>query len=79
MLVLNHAGADPMSNHIPKFTRPDLVLPAVLDFLERHGDASPGETSGVEDLPPVHPRGLLPEGVAEEELDPLGPQVGVSG
>jgi pimeloyl-ACP methyl ester carboxylesterase len=40
MLVLNHAGADPMSNHIPQFTRPDLVLPAMLDFLGRHGAAA---------------------------------------
>jgi pimeloyl-ACP methyl ester carboxylesterase len=37
LLLLNHAGADPMSNHIPQFTRPDLVLPAMLDFLGRHG------------------------------------------
>ncbi len=37
LLVLNHAGGDPMSNHVPQFTRPELVLPAMLDFLERHG------------------------------------------
>ncbi len=41
MLVLNHAGADPMSNHIPQFTRPELVLPATLDFLARGGAAAP--------------------------------------
>ena len=43
MLILNHAGLDPMSNHIVQFTRADVVGPVVLDFLSRHaGPAGSG-------------------------------------
>jgi pimeloyl-ACP methyl ester carboxylesterase len=40
MLILNHAGMDELSNHACQYTRADIVGPAVLDFLARHGEAA---------------------------------------
>jgi pimeloyl-ACP methyl ester carboxylesterase len=43
LLILNRAGADPMSNHIVQFTRADIVGTVVVDFLGRHSvTAAPG-------------------------------------
>jgi pimeloyl-ACP methyl ester carboxylesterase len=36
MLILNRVGQDGMANHLVQFTRPDVVGPVILDFLERH-------------------------------------------
>lgn len=36
LVILNHAGLDGMANHLVQFSRPDVVEPIVLDFLDRH-------------------------------------------
>jgi pimeloyl-ACP methyl ester carboxylesterase len=36
MLIVNHAGMDPLSAHLVQHTRPDVVGPVILDFLTRH-------------------------------------------
>lgn len=36
LVILNHAGLDGMANHLVQFSRPDVVGPIVLDFLDRH-------------------------------------------
>lgn len=40
LLILNHAGMDTMANHCVPFTRPEVVGPVVLDFLDRHAGAA---------------------------------------
>ncbi len=44
LLILNHAGADPMSNHIVQYTRADIVQSVVLDFLARHAGQPVSQT-----------------------------------
>ena len=42
MLILNHGGLDGLSNHLPQYTRPDVLEPVILEFLNPHaGVASP--------------------------------------
>jgi hypothetical protein len=36
MLIVNHAGMDPLSGHLVQQARPAVVGPVVLDFLRRH-------------------------------------------
>jgi pimeloyl-ACP methyl ester carboxylesterase len=36
MLILNHAGMDAGANHMVQHTRPEIVGPAMLEFLARH-------------------------------------------
>jgi pimeloyl-ACP methyl ester carboxylesterase len=45
MLILNHAGMDPLANHVVQDTRANIVGPVVLDFLGRHGGVT-AESSG---------------------------------
>jgi pimeloyl-ACP methyl ester carboxylesterase len=39
LLILNHAGRDGLSNHLPQSTRPEAVEPVLLEFLSRHSAA----------------------------------------
>lgn len=40
MLILNHAGMDAGGNHMVQHTRPEIVGPAMLEFLARHSGGS---------------------------------------
>jgi pimeloyl-ACP methyl ester carboxylesterase len=35
LLILNHAGLDGLSNHLPQFTRPEVIEPVIIEFLSR--------------------------------------------
>ncbi len=45
MLILNHADLGVGGNHTVQHTRPEIVGPAMLEFLARHSDGPTGEQS----------------------------------
>jgi pimeloyl-ACP methyl ester carboxylesterase len=40
LLIINHGGLDGLANHLPQFSRPDVVGPVVVEFLDRHNSSA---------------------------------------